>query len=172
MNAGPKQVVSIGSPPASTALPSGCGTPSQPWLIQALPGQRISVTLLDFYPLPPTEDVSQSSAHDEHKDHLRPGGKTCPAQSHIRGLLIDKMAGTNATICGNVNKRDMIIYQSQGNILELYLSANQNPSSGVTSSSQAPSANKVHATSAGYKHILQFESEFISNVLVHQMTCL
>jgi len=33
-----------------TAAETGCGTSDAPWLIEAMPGQRINVTLFDFSP--------------------------------------------------------------------------------------------------------------------------
>ena len=33
-----------------TSVETGCGTSDAPWLIEALPGQRINVTLVDFAP--------------------------------------------------------------------------------------------------------------------------
>ena len=81
-------------------MDSGYGTDSCPWLIQAQPGQRINITLLDF-------------AIDTETKPTRPIDY-CRAYAIIR----DHQTGRSTTVCGG-HVRESVVYLSQSNSVEV-----------------------------------------------------
>lgn len=75
-----------------------CATESQPWIIEAPMGQRIKITLIDFL------------AHQSRDA----GRKSCP------GVVIDKAAKRNVSICIGGEQRTRFLYSSKAESLEIY----------------------------------------------------
>lgn len=125
------------NPPLPVSLPSyskfGCGSKGQPWVVEVVSGQRLNVTLLDF------QFYGPSTALGENVPEAQPGP--------VRGLLIDRAAGTNLTVQADLTEqRERWIYQSKGNSLEVYLS---------------PSKDQQGWPDAGYEFLFRFEGNYI-----------
>lgn len=122
------------NPPLPVSLPSyskfGCGSKGQPWVVEVVSGQRLNVTLLDF------QFYGPSTALGENVPESQPGP--------VRGLLIDRAAGTNLTVQADLTEqRERWIYQSKGNSLEVYVS---------------PSKDQQGWPDAGYEFLFRFEA--------------
>ena len=76
---------------------TGCGSPSTPWVIEAKPGQRINVTLVDFGALSMDDDQL-------HQD--------C---SSVYGYITDN-SGSNYTICAQVSRKKLIYHSKSSSI--------------------------------------------------------
>jgi len=98
-------VVAVTSNPlhivVTSATKLGCGTKSQPWIIEAPSGQQINVSLLDF-----GSKVSEP-ASDQWKN------------CHQYGYIIDKSAKKNVSICRVDQKGQSVVYKSHSNVIEL-----------------------------------------------------
>jgi hypothetical protein len=110
---------------------SRCGSRTNPWIIEAQTGQRISISLLDFGPQqrrPEDGATSQTVA----VERLQPGLENCTMSY---GYIVEKAATNkrNTTICSNGagDLRDRFVYQSTGSAIEMVLSSTQ--SSGAES---------------------------------------
>lgn len=75
-----------------------CGTKSQPWVIEAPVGQKISISLLDFTALD----------WDENKMSCR-----------NYGVIVDRAAKRNTSICGRTDEREKAI--SNSNTVMIFL---------------------------------------------------
>jgi len=84
-----------------------CGTTSQPWHIKAPVGQRINVVLLNFAAVP-TSQIGDR------------GEQLC----NKHGVIVDKIAKKNSTICGDNMQREMKIYSSSGNAVYIIFDSN------------------------------------------------
>ena len=104
----------------STAAGSLCGTPAQPWIVDAEPGQYLDVSVVDFV------------ADDTDGGNGRP--PSCP------GYLLDSDAADigrrNVSLCPDGRQRERNIYRSVGHEIELITSGDQ--ATAVTSSTQQP----------------------------------
>ena len=89
----------------SAKTSSGCGTKSQPWLLEAQTGQRINVSLLDLGVGGPSREVDE--------------GSNC----HEFGYVVDKSARRNVSICGGGEERESYIHLSSLSVLEVVLMA-------------------------------------------------
>src|SRR6218665_193989 len=76
-----------------------CGTTSHPWLIESPVGQKISISLLDF----------TSSVSDDGKMSCR-----------SYGVIVDRTAKRNTSICGRNDERENSIYLSIGNSVVIF----------------------------------------------------
>lgn len=100
----------VGSSDGSNRI---CGTMSQPWIVDAPDGQRIRISLLDF----------RASTSGQVLEQTR-----LPCNSY--GVIVDKVSKRNNTICGGGGQREIEVYTSTGNGVEIYL----NPSSQAVNS--------------------------------------
>ena len=95
----------------SSSPGSLCGTPSQPWIVDAEPGQHLDVSLIDF------------AAAEADGDEGRPPPPPCP------GYLLDSdMAGVgrrNVSLCPEGRQRQRDVYRSVGHVIELITSGDQ-----------------------------------------------
>ena len=85
---------------ASSDSEKTCGTTSHPWLIESPVGQRISISLLDL----------TSSVSDDDKMSCR-----------SYGVIVDRTAKRNTSICGRSDERENSIYLSAGNSVRIFL---------------------------------------------------
>jgi len=93
---------------------TSCGSNSQPWIVEAPVGQKISIELINFA-------ASDSSRTQEN------GRQTC----RNRGLIVDKAGKTNASICVGGTLREKKLYSSTGNLLNIFLTyTDQNEKNG------------------------------------------
>ena len=90
-----------------------CGTKTQPWILEAAIGQRISVSLLDF-----NVAILSERSRDERRE---PADDVCLSY----GFIVDKSARKNISICGRTPQREQVLYLSKTNTLEVVLSTLQ-----------------------------------------------
>jgi len=85
----------------ASATRLGCGTKSQPWIIEAPSGQQINVSLLDF-----GSKVNEPTS-DQSKNCLQ------------YGYIIDKSAKKNVSICRVDQEGQSVVYKSHSNVIEM-----------------------------------------------------
>jgi len=83
----------------TSATRLGCGTKSQPWIIEAPSGQQINVSLLDF------------GLMNNKQDQL----KSCQQY----GYVTDKSANKNVSLCKLGQEGQTGVYKSHANVIEL-----------------------------------------------------
>jgi len=88
----------------SSGTKLGCGTKSQPWMLEALAGQQINISLLDF------------GSHSDGNYYViqRPG---CEQY----GYIYEKSGQRNISICRMTQERETFIYTSLTNVVEMVL---------------------------------------------------
>ena len=91
---------------SDVAKQTGCGSTTSPWLIKALPGQRINLTLLDFGAVQNEESPLDSSGQ-RSMDHCQ-----------VYGIIRETLNGKASAICGGII-RERNVYVSEGNELEV-----------------------------------------------------
>lgn len=91
----------IGSSDGSNRI---CGTISQPWIVEAPDGQKIRTSLLDF----------RASTSGQFLEQTR-------LPCNYYGIIVDKANKRNVTICGGGAQREMELYTSTGNVVEIFL---------------------------------------------------
>lgn len=79
-----------------------CGTKYQPWLIEALFGQRIIISLINFVKRNLTDAQKQ------------------PVSFWRYGTIIDKIGMQTTSIRANELSRETALYKSVGNVLTIY----------------------------------------------------
>lgn len=85
-----------------------CGTKSQPWIVEASVGKRVSLTLLKVI-IPPSTNHQM-----EEQSRLQ------PCYSH--GIILDKVGKRNVSICGDGVHREKNLYLSSGNTVNIIFS--------------------------------------------------
>jgi hypothetical protein len=116
-----------------------CGTKSQPWLLEAPAGQRISISLVDFTPAATGGATSFSPDIDSRRESgtsragsrigQRNAASGCVHQPHLYqyGYIIDKSATAaasrkNVSVCGSAGSQRLTsVYTSSSNSIELVL---------------------------------------------------
>ena len=88
---------------------SGCGSRNTPWRLEALVGQRIRVSVLDFADYDDDATTLKSSSPVDVED--------CRRQF---GYILDRPARKNISVCG-VKERTRPMHDSKANVLELIL---------------------------------------------------
>ena len=83
---------------------TGCGNIDAPWHIQASPGQRINVTLMDF------GTVSTGAGGGQQKDST--GGNVC----QVLAIIKDRMVSTTETICTGKYRLTNVYYSASHDI--------------------------------------------------------
>ena len=112
-------------------LTSGCGSNDCPWIVQALPGQKINLTLVDFWP-------RKNLLNLDHKNFPRP---VCNRYAAIteKGHVSKDITG-----CGNEYQRIVPIYLSETNRVEVVLfSSMAEETSKIDSSIDRPKSKSV-----------------------------
>ena len=87
---------------------NGCGSASCPWVVEALPGQRINITLFDF-------SISARNASNSLSSKLRPG---YPLYCHEYAVIKETEVPRSTTICGG-DYRERVAYVSSSNKVEV-----------------------------------------------------
>lgn len=123
------------------ASKNGCGTRSQPWILQADPGQRINITLLNFSSPPRKEETGFS------------GGETpcLPV-----GYIVEPSVRKNVSICAGPD-RQVLLYQTETNVVEVVLGPGLR---------QGPSRNNFLAGFQGRKKSNLIESKLLESDLL------
>ena len=94
-----------------TSDETGCGNADTPWAIQAHPGQRINITLIDFTP--------DSSRVLTSSDGVR---RTCRVYATVR----EGKGHRSSTICGG-NGRVRTVLVSKNDAVEIRIISSQHP---------------------------------------------
>ena len=90
----------------------GCGTKTQPWMLEAPAGQRINISLLDFTAASHLITSSSSSSSGN-----------CVDERHQYGYIIDKSSvnNKNVSVCHARSTRQSHVYLSTSNTLQLIM---------------------------------------------------
>ena len=104
----------------------GCGTKTQPWMLEAPAGQRINISLLDFTAAarPTSQHLTRSSSHLITSSSS--SSSSCVDERHQYGYIIDKSSvnNKNVSVCHARSTRQSHLYLSTANTLQLVLSNN------------------------------------------------
>ena len=84
-------------------METGCGGVGRPWHVEALPGQRINVTLVDF-----------TRQHRDAPNHV-PNGTGCRLYAVIREVISDSVE----VVCNSPTRRLWPVYMSVHNFVEI-----------------------------------------------------
>ena len=104
----------------STQSNSGCGTKTQPWMLEAPAGQRINISLLDF-----TAAARSTSQHltrsTSHIITSSSSSGSCVDENHQYGYIIDKSSVNkkNVSVCHTRSNRQTHVHLSTSNVLQL-----------------------------------------------------
>ena len=88
---------------STTSLETSCGLQGSPWILEALPGQHLDITIIDF------------AWNNESV-----GLQQCPVNY---GYILDMESDDVITICGGA-KREKYLYQSIGHTVQIIIEAN------------------------------------------------
>ena len=95
---------------------TGCGTSATPWILEALPGQQINLTLLDF-----TFNTLGSAFNLEYGDSF--DGITLPG---CRDLIVVKETDRETRLSNCfIRKRETLVYTSATNTIEVQVLPNR-----------------------------------------------
>lgn len=83
----------------------GCGTKRQPWIVETMKGQTISV-----------DSISMKSPEDEEPKIIVQQRHTC-SQDGVEGYILDKYVNKNITLCSS--QKDSYQYNSTSNVIEI-----------------------------------------------------
>lgn len=87
-----------------------CGRRSQPWIMEAQPGQRIKVSMIDFNGI--VRHGSDDASAEVHNF------RSCRSSY---GYIEDRDVNENVSICGDRKERETVLYTSKGNEIRLIL---------------------------------------------------
>lgn len=107
---------------------TGCGSDVMPWVIRALPGQRINVTLFDFAATPPPPASSPAAAAASSHLMLGQGHQSSAAETvacnqqyaEIREHPVSSSSRLQR-VCGGGSKRQQIVYTSTSHVLDIMI---------------------------------------------------
>ena len=112
----------------STQSNIGCGTKTQPWMLEAPAGQRINVSLLDFTAAArlTSQHLTRSTSHIITTSSSSSSG-SCVDENHQYGYIIDKSSVNkkNVSVCHARFNRQTHVYLSTSNTLQLVLNNDQ-----------------------------------------------
>jgi len=94
-----------------------CGSRDRPWLLEAPPGQRVNISLLDF-----SGSSSSTSSVQRARTVETTSSSRCVRQF---GFIEDKSANRNVDICSDAAHRQQTLYVSQTNEVAVVLHATQ-----------------------------------------------
>jgi len=110
----------------STQSNIGCGTKTQPWMLEAPAGQRINISLLDFTAAArlTSQHLSRSTSRIITSSSSSSG--SCVDENHQYGYIIDKSSVNkkNVSVCHARSNRQTHVYLSTSNTLQLVLANN------------------------------------------------
>lgn len=154
-----------------------CGTPTNPWIVEAESGQRINVSLLDFGTVSAVSPTSASSSSSD-QNKMEPPGAADGAEdsqttsdvdalpcSSTYGYIVEHSDTSqqqqqqqrsdkrrrNVTICAGGHHRERIVHQTLSHVIQVVTSYDDAPSSEST-------GNERH-------FIFRFEGKAMSYVL-------
>ena len=108
----------------------GCGTKTQPWMLEAPAGQRINISLLDFTAAArlTSQHLTHSTSHviTSSSSSSSSSSGSCVDEKHQYGYIIDKLSVNkkNVSVCHARSNRQQHVYLSASNTLRLVLSGN------------------------------------------------
>jgi len=109
----------------STQSNIGCGTKTQPWMLEAPAGQRINISLLDFTAAArlTSQHLTRSTSHAITSSSSSSG--SCVDEKHQYGYIIDKSSVNkkNVSVCHARSNRQTHVYLSMSNTAQLVLSS-------------------------------------------------
>jgi len=104
----------------------GCGTKTQPWMLEAPAGQRINISLLDFTDAarPTSQHLTRSSSHLITSSSSSSSSGSCVDERHQYGYIIDKSSvnNKNVSVCRAQSNRQSHVYLSSSNTLQVVFS--------------------------------------------------
>ena len=108
----------------------GCGTKTQPWMLEAPAGQRINISLLDFT----AAAARLTSRHLTRSTSLvittssSSSSGSCVDENQQYGYIIDKSSvnNKNVSVCHARSNKQTHLYLSTSNTLQLVLPTNDN----------------------------------------------
>jgi len=106
----------------STQSNIGCGTKTQPWMLEAPAGQRINISLLDFTAAARlTSHDTRSTSHVITSSSSSSSSGSCVDEKHQYGYIIDKSSVNkkNVSVCHARSNRQTHVYLSTANTLQL-----------------------------------------------------
>jgi len=113
----------------STQSDIGCGTKTQPWMLEAPAGQRINISLLDFTAAASliSQHLTRSTSHVITTSSSSSSG-SCVDEKHQYGYIIDKSSVNkkNVSVCHARSNRQTHVYLSTSNTAQLVLNNDQN----------------------------------------------
>jgi len=108
----------------STQSNIGCGTKTQPWMLEAPAGQRINISLLDFTAAArlTSQHLTRSTSRIITSSSSSSSGN-CVDENHQYGYIIDKSSVNkkNVSVCHARSNRQTHVYLSTSNTLQLVL---------------------------------------------------
>ena len=111
----------------STQSNIGCGTKTQPWMLEVLAGQRINISLLDFTAAArlTSQHLTRSTSHVITSSSSSSSG-SCVDEKHQYGYIIDKSSVNkkNVSVCHARSTRQTHVYLSTANTAQLVLTNN------------------------------------------------
>ena len=115
----------------STQSNIGCGTKTQPWMLEAPAGQRINISLLDFTAVArlTSQHLTRSTSHIiTSSSSSSSSSGSCVDENHQYGYIIDKSSVNkkNVSVCHARSNRQTHVYLSTSNVLQLVLTTNRN----------------------------------------------
>jgi len=107
----------------------GCGTKTQPWMLEAPAGQRINISLLDFTAAAArltSQHFTRSTSRVITSSSSSSSG-SCVDENQQYGYIIDKSSvNKNVFVCHARSNRQTHLYVSTSNTLQLVLAKDQN----------------------------------------------
>jgi len=109
----------------------GCGTKTQPWMLEAPAGQRINISLLDFTAAArglTSQHLSRSTSHIITSSSSNSSSGSCVDEKHQYGYIIDKSSVNkkNVSVCHARSNRQTHVHLSTSNTLRLVLTNSEN----------------------------------------------
>jgi len=106
----------------------GCGTKTQPWMLDAPAGQRINISLLDFTAAArlTSQHLTRSTSHIITSSSS--SSDSCVDENHQYGYIIDKSSVNkkNVSVCHARSNKQTHVYLSTSNSLRLVLTTKAN----------------------------------------------
>ena len=113
----------------STQSNIGCGTKTEPWMLEAPAGQRINISLLDFSAAArlTSQHLTRSTSHVITSSSSSSSSGSCVDEKHQYGYIIDKSSVNkkNVSVCHARSNRQMHVYLSTSNTAQLVLNNDQ-----------------------------------------------